>query len=172
MELNVILVYIFGALGIGSNVFIFQQKTGQRLIAAKLISDTFWVLHYIFLGAYSGVAVAGIAALRELVYLFKEKKWASSPLIPVFFMGCAIGSTVITWAGPISLLPLLASLIAVAGFWRKSPRLSRLLAYPIATSMLIYDIFCGSYLGIVNESFSMISATVGIIRYGNGGKKK
>ena len=160
-----ILTYVFGALGVGTNIFIYQQKTGQRLIAYKLISDIFWALHYFFLGAYSGVAVATVAALREIVYYNKEKKWASSRLMPFFFMALTIALGIVTWGGYLSLFTLFASLVAVGGFWKKSPRLSRVLAFPIATSLLIYDILCGSYLGIANECVSMISATVGIIRY-------
>ena len=157
--------YLFGALGVGANVFIYQQKTGQRLIVYKLISDVFWALHYLFLGAYSGVAVATVAALREIVYYNKEKRWASAHITPFIFVILTIVLGVVTWGGYLSLFTLFASLVAVLGFWRKSPRLSRILAFPIAISLLVYDILCGSYLGIVNECVSMISATVGIIRY-------
>lgn len=158
-------IYLFGALGIGTNILIYQQKTGQKLIGYKLVSDVFWALHYLFLGAYSGVAVATVAALREIVYYNKEKRWASSRAMPFFFMALTVALGIVTWGGYLSLFTLFASLVAVAGFWKKSPRLSRVLAFPIATSLLIYDILCGSYLGIVNECVSMISATVGIIRY-------
>lgn len=158
-------VYFFGALGVGTNIFIYQQKTGQRLIAYKLVSDIFWALHYFFLGAYSGVAVATVAALREIVYYNKEKKWASSPAVPLIFIALTVALGIVTWGGYLSLFTLFASLVAVLGFWRKSPRLSRILAFPIALSLLAYDILCHSYLGIANECVSMISATVGIIRY-------
>ena len=158
-------IYLFGALGIGANILIYQQKTGQRLIAYKLISDVLWALHYFFLGAYSGIVVAVIAALREFVYLFKEKKWASFRGMPIVFMLISIGLGIWAWGGYASLLTIAASLIAIGGFWKKSPRLSRILAFPIAISLLTYDILCGSYLGIINECVSMISATVGIIRY-------
>ena len=164
-------IYLFGALGAGANILIYQQKTGQRLIAYKLISDVLWALHYLFLGAYSGIVVAVVAALREFVYLFKEKKWASFRGMPIIFMLISIALGIWAWGGYLSLLTMAASLIAIGGFWKKSPRLSRILAFPIAISLLVYDILCGSYLGIVNECVSMISATVGIIRYSSSYKK-
>ena len=167
-----ILGYILGALGILVNMLIYQQKNGQRLIIFKLISDVIWALQYLALGAFSGMAIAVIGIFREIVFYNKHKKWARSKLWLVFFIICSIVSAILTWKSVFSILPALASVISVIGYWKKTPSLSRILAFPISISMLTYDIFCYSYMGIVNEVLALISATVGIIRYRKKSKEE
>ena len=62
-----------------------------------------------------------------------------------------------------NLLPAIASVISVFGFWRNQPTLSKLLAFPISFCMLTYDCTVSSYMGIVNEVMTLLSATVAVV---------
>lgn len=155
---------IFGILGIGSTVLIYQQKTRKGLVLSKLLSDVIWFLYYFSLMAYSGAAVAVIGALRELVFMNKDKKWARHPLWLAFFLVLSIGCASLTWKNAFSLLPCIASLVSVISFWIGKPKLSRILSYPISACMLTYDISCGAVLGIANEVFTVTSSIIGAIR--------
>ena len=159
------MTYVFGALGIFVNILLYQQKTGQRLIIYKLISDVLWAFHYLFLGAFSGVAVAVIGIFRELVFFIPKKSRTVNRCWLLFFVICSILSAVLTWKGMASLLPATASVISVISFWRKSPWLSCILAFPISAAMLTYDMFCHSYFGILNEVFTLVSAIFALIQY-------
>ena len=159
------MVYVVGALGIAANVIIYQQKSGKKLVFWKLISDVLWALQYIMLGAYSGAAVAVIGIFREIVFYNNDKKWARSRLWLLFFICVSVLSGILTFKSVFSLLPMVASVLSILGFWRKSPSLSRVLAFPISASMLTYDIYAVSYMGIVNEVLTIISAIIGIKRY-------
>ena len=159
------MVYVVGALGIAANVIIYQQKSGKKLVFWKLISDVLWALQYIMLGAYSGAAIAVIGIFREIVFYNNDKKWARSRLWLLFFICVSVLSGILTFKSVFSLLPMVASVLSILGFWRKSPSLSRVLAFPISASMLTYDIYAVSYMGIVNEVLTIISAVIGIIRY-------
>ena len=154
---------IFGGFGVLANVLIYQQKTGKKLLVYKLISDVFWGLHYLFLAAYSAFAIACIGLIRESVFLNQGKKWADSKLWFAFFALLSVGSAALTWKGVMSVLPALASLLSVFGFWRANPKLSRILAYPISACMLAYDIYVASYVGIINEAFTLVSTTVAVV---------
>ena len=165
-------VYLFGALGILTNVLIYQQKDAKRLILFKLASDVIWALHYFFLSAYTAMAISIIATVREITFAKKNKSKAVSGALLVFFIICSIVSAYYTWAGYQSLLPAIASIISVISFWRKSPRLSRTLALPVSLCMMSYDVFSCSYLGFVNELFTICSTIIGIIRYRAKGKSK
>ena len=88
------------------------------------------------------------------------KKWL------VVFLVISIVSAVFTYKGAISLLPLCASLLAVLSFWQKKPYLTRFLAFPIAISMLIYDVFIGSVMGIVNETIVLVSSGLALLKLG------
>ena len=154
---------IIGALGIGANCIIYQQKNGKNLLMWKLISDVLWLLHYLFLNAYSGCAVALIGVFRELVFYRENKRGTKNIFYLLIFICITIFSSVLTWKGIASVFPAVASIISIAGFWKASPKISRKLAFPISTLMLSYDLTCNSYMGIVNEILTMCATTIAIV---------
>lgn len=163
--MKIIISNIIGMLGIFANTMIYQQKYGKNLILWKLFSDILWVLHYFSLSAYTGCAIAAIGIFREIIFYNNKKSWAKSNLWFVIFLLCSILSALFTWKSIFSILPAIASVISVISFWKKKPGLSRILAYPISLSMLTYDVICNSYVGIINELLTILSVTIGTIRY-------
>ena len=156
---------VVGAIGILTSALIYQQKTRRRLIAFKLISDVIWGAHYAMLGAFSGMAICIIAVFRELIFINREdKKWAQHIIWPIIFVSAALSTAALTWNGPISILPAVASATSVIGFWIGKPRLSRILVFPITALMITYDVLSGSYAGLLNEAISVTSTVIGIIR--------
>ena len=158
-----IIASLVGALGIGANVLIYQQKTGKNLLIYKLISDILWATHYLILGGFSAFAIACIGIVRESIFLNQKHKWAQSKLWLWVFVVLSLGSAMLTWKTVMNLLPTVASLLSVFGFWRNNPTLSKILAFPISFCMLSYDIYILSYMGIANEAFTLISAIISII---------
>lgn len=156
---------ILGILGILITVIVYQQKKRESLLISKLVLDLVWLLHYCFISAYSGAAVAAIAAFRELVYVKRDRNNPKGIVWLPIFIVVAIVCTVLTWNNMFSLFTCLASCIAVVSFFIGNPKLSRILAFPVSACMLTYDVACGSIAGVINESFAMISSLVGIIRY-------
>ena len=170
-----VLSMIFGGLGVLANVMIYQQRTGKRLLVYKLISDGLWALHYLTLGAFSAVTIAFIGIVRESVFLNRGKRWADTKLWLLLFALLSVLSAALTWSSYLSILPASASLLSVFGFWQAKPKLSKLLAYPICACMLTYDVCVSSYMGIVNEAFTLVSTTVAVVSawiYADGKKKK
>ena len=163
-ETLIIIGYIVGVIGIVISIIIYQQKTRKGLFIWKLISDAVWALHYLFLAAYSGFAICAIAVLRELIFMNRTKyKWANHIFWPIIFSIILLSSTILTWQGPISIIPPIASVISLISFWIGKPKVTRIILIPVATMMIIYDVLILSYPGIANESFSLISAIIGII---------
>ncbi len=152
-----------GILGIAANCIIYQQKNGKNLLLWKLISDVIWLLHYLFLNAYSGCAVALIGVFRELVFYRENKKGQKRPFFLMFFIIVTICSSILTWKGIASIFPALASVISIVGFWKANPKISRKLAFPISGLMLSYDLTCNSHMGIVNEILTMCATAIAII---------
>ena len=158
-----ILSNIFGFLGICCTVIIYQQKNRRSLLISKLLSDAVWLLHYLFLGAYSGAAIAAIGACRELVFVNRDKKWGKSKLWLPLFITVSIICTALTWKNVFSLFTCIASCTSVIGFYIGKPKLSRILSFPISACMLTYDIASNSIAGIINEIFALCSSILGII---------
>ncbi len=155
---------IFGAFGVAANVIIYQQESGKKLLLWKLLSDILWMIQYLCLGAFSGAAIAAVGIIRETVFLNQSKKWAQGKGWLLLFLVLSLVSAVFTWKSIFSILPAFASALSVFSFWKNKPTLARSLAFPISVSMLTYDIFCGSYLGIANEIFTLVSAFIGVLR--------
>lgn len=154
-----------GALGMGANIAIYQQKNRIRILIFKLISDMLWALHYFLLGAYSGFAIAVIGMVRECIFIIEEKRGIKSKPWLFLFLAISILSAVLTWKNAFSLLPACASILSIIGFWQSKPRLTRMISFPVSACMLTYDIVSGSIVGVCNEAFTLISAAVGVIRY-------
>ena len=156
---------ILGILGIICVVITYQQKERSKLLLCKLITDCFWLAHYFCLGAYSGAAICVISVMRSTVFLQKGKyKWAESKLWLVFFMICSILSAILTWKNGFTLLTTAVSLCSIISFWIGNPALSRKLNIPIGICMATYAAISGSVEGTLNDSFSTISAIIGIYR--------
>ena len=154
---------LIGTLGITANCVIYQQKNGKNLLLWKLISDILWFFHYLFLGAYSGSAVAMIAVFREFVFYKENQKGRKSLFYLLFFISITVFSAIFTWKGVISIFPAIASIISIIGFWKANPVHSRVLAFPVSGLMLTYDLGCDSYVGIVNEVLTLFATTFAII---------
>ena len=159
----IILSNIFGFIGICATIVIYQQKSRKSLLVSKLASDLIWFLHYLFLGAYSGAAVAMIGACREIVFVNRDKKWGKSKLWLPAFIAVAILSTVLTWKNIYSALTCVASVLAVISYFIGKPKLSRIIALPISSCMFIYDIANRSLMGIANECLAIGSSVVGLL---------
>jgi hypothetical protein len=156
---------ILGILGILISVVVYQQKKRERMLASKLVLDLVWLLHYCFIGAYSGAAVAAIAAFRELVYVKRDTNNKKGIIWLPTFIVIAVLCTVLTWNGIFSLFTCFASCIAVVSFFIGNPRLSRILAFPVSVCLLTYDVACHSVAGVINETLAMLSSAVGIWRH-------
>lgn len=155
-------------LGIGAMISLFlvyQQKDRKKLIAAKLSADVFWVAHYGCLGATAGMIPNFVGIFRELIFINrKSKKWASLFIWPVIFIiinWCLGFGTFSSWY---NLLPITASTFVTISLWIDNPHLTKLISIPISASFLIYDIFVGSYIGIINESISICSIIIYFIK--------
>ncbi len=166
-----ILSLVFGALGVVINALIFQQKTRENILKFKLTSDFCWMLQYLFKGAYTGVAIACIGVIRETIFLNNKHKWAQSKLWLLLFIALSLISPIITWSGFYSIFPAVASIISVICFWLSKPLLTKYLAYPICACQLTYALRWMLPMSIVNEVITLISTTIGIIRYKKASQK-
>ena len=154
-----------GVLGMIACIMIFQQTERKKMLIWKMIADTLWMIQYILLGAYGGVGTTAVAILRGAVFLKWDPRQKGGKLVLTGFLIIAIVVGLLIWRNAFNLFSMSASIIAIISFWIGNPKLSRILAFPISTSMLIYDVAYLSIMGIFNESFSMISSLIGIVRH-------
>ena len=156
------LALIVGGLGILLNLLIYQQNTSKRILFVKLCSNIVWAIQYCLLGATMGLIVALIAAARESTFISVNRKSKFGIACLALFAVISVTSSILTWNNIYSLLPAIASITGVFSFYFSIPLVSRILAFPIAICMGLYDIEMGNTIGLVNEIITMISVIIAI----------
>ena len=155
--------YIVGIIGIGLNLAIYQQNTSKKVLLVKLISNVAWALYYFFSKAYMGMCVACVGIARETTFINVNRKGKVGVMCLGLFACISVTCSILTWKSVYSILPAVASIVSVFGFYFAIPKLSRGLAIPIALCMGIYDISAAAWVGLANEIITITSAVVGII---------
>lgn len=165
-----IIAQVFGAFGMAFLFASYQQTKRKRLIACKLGADVMWVVHYLCLSAFGGAIPNFVGIFREIVFMLGEgedksrKKWMRSPILPVIFIVINWALAISTWRSAITLLPICASTCVTISLWVKSPRITRAIGAPVSICFIIYDIFVGSWVGVINESVALVSIFSSFIR--------
>lgn len=156
-----LIAQLFGIGAMVSLFSIYQQKSRKRMLISKLSADVCWVIHYLCLGGIAGMIPNMVGIFRELVFINrKDKKWAASIIWPCVFIVINWMLGFRTFSMWYNLLPITASTFVTISLWIDNPRLTKLISIPISTAFLIYDIFVGSYIGIINEAVSICSIII------------
>ena len=165
-----VLAQTFGFGGTFMLFVLYQQSERKKLLLCKLCADVLWGIHYACLGAAAGAIPNFIGIFRETVFMNSNKKWANLPIWPFVFIIASWVPAIISWKSALGLLPMCASTLVTVSLWVKSPKLTGLLTVPVCTAFIIYDVFVGSYAGIINESISLLSIVIAFFR--NYGRRK
>lgn len=106
-----------------------------------------------------------VGFFREIVFYNRNtKKWAGTPIWVVVFILINLCLGIRTFSVWYNIIPIVASALVTVSLWINNPDLTKKLSIPIATAFLIYDIFVGSYMGMINESISILSIIIYFIR--------
>ena len=164
--------YIAQALGVVAIILGFINyivKTRGQVLFVNSVTTVCFVLHYLCLGAWAGMAVNFVAFIRNIVYYYAGKNGKVSKALSIAFtviMG-AMGITVSLlaqegWYFLFSVVALMINSYAMSFQNPNSIRKSILITSPM---VLAYDCFVLSVGGAVYESVAIISAIIGLIRY-------
>lgn len=156
---------IFGILAMVALFSVYQQEERKKLLRSKLMADVCWVIHYLCLGAVGGLIPNFVGIFRELVFINRDKKkWASANFWPVLFIAINWG---LAFAGTKDLLdymPVCASTFVTISLWLRKPKLTKIILAPVCMTFLIYDVFVGSWAGVLNESISLVSIAISFVK--------
>ncbi len=143
----------------------FQQNEQKRIVTFQMISSVFFCVHFCMLGATLGGILNGIGIFRAAIFRNRDKAWASH--IGWFFLFCGlfIAAGLVSWAGSISLLPILSMILTTVAFWVKNPRIVRAVSAPASPLWFIYNLAYASYPGMITETFVFTSILVAFFRY-------
>ena len=164
--------YIAQALGVVAIILGFINyivKTRGQVLFVNSVTTLCFVLHYLCLGAWAGMALNLVAFIRNIFYYYAGKNGKVSKGLSITFtviMG-AMGITVslITKEGWYFILSVLALMINSYAMSFQNPNSIRKSILITSPMVLAYDCFVLSVGGAVYESVAIISAIIGLIRY-------
>lgn len=155
---------IIGYIAIAESVLVFISTKREKILIFKLIDDVLWFFNMLFMGNYTGAVLNAIAVGRELVFFNRgRKKWASHKFWLFFFMAVMLVSPILTWAGPVSILPAAGSAVAVICFYAQKPIMTKCFAYFAQGAWLAYAILTTNTASTVCNVIALVSATIGLI---------
>ena len=153
-----------GIVAIALGFLSYQMKTREGLVFAQFATAICFVLHYLMIGAYSGMALNIISVIRNYVYFQLGKKGSVAKVWAVVFsviMG-AIG--ILSWQNWYSIFVVLGLIINSYCMSFSNPQSIRKSILVTSPLVLIYDVLVLSVGGAVYEYIAIISAVIGILR--------
>ena len=165
--MNDLLIQAIGFIAVVFFIVSYQVRSNRHLFLYQLVGCLIFTAQLLILGAYTGAFSLMINILRNLLLLkINDWKWVKSKITLSVILSILVVSTVYTWAGWKSMLPLLSVGISSIGYWTNNAqkiRLSQLFATPCT---LVYDAMIHSWGGTLNETITLISIIVSVCRFG------
>lgn len=162
----IFVTYFLGACAMVFAITSYQLKNRLAILLNQLIAHFFWTAYFIFNGAFIGAVLNLISLLRCVVFSYKDKyKWAKSYFWLAFFIVICVAISILSWAHWYDFLPILGTIGYTFSFYMTSEKRIRYLCLIACPMWLLYGIFSASYMAVINDSISLVSIVVAIIRF-------
>lgn len=160
-QIFTILTYIFLA-------STYLLKSRKKILIINFISLIANALAYIFLNAWTGVAMCLVALIRNIIFLIDEKKKTNKItkkdiIVLIILYIISVISALFTFDGHLSLLSVIATMLYTYSVWQKKPKTYKLLGIPVGILWILYNIYVKSLFGIILESILLVFSTIGYI---------
>lgn len=157
--------HIVGFLGVASIFASYQFKEKKTIMIGQILGSAFISLQFFLIGDPTAFALNAVCLLRNLIFNVKNRLGKLGALSPYFFSVAIVAVSVLMWNGPTTLLMMSGLAINTVCLGVCKPQGLRASLLLTCVLVLIYDLLTGSVSGALNEVLSIISASVGLIRY-------
>ena len=160
-------IQAIGFVGVAFFIASYQIKSNKALFLCQLMGCIVFCIQFFIMGAYTGAVSLIINIVRNLLLLkIKDWKLVGSKVTMFVILAMLLAMTIYTWDGAISLLPLISVAATTIGYWTNNAQKIRLSQFIGSPCVLLYDILIRSWGGVLNESITLISIIVSVIRFG------
>lgn len=148
----------------------YYAKDRRNILIITFLSLIANGIAYIFLNAWTGLAMCMVAIIRNIIFLTDEKKNGRKETIDkkdisilIILYVITIISTIFTYEGLLSLLPVLGTMLYTFSVWQKKTNIYKLMGIPIGIIWVIYNIYIRSIFGVILEAVLLICSTTGYL---------
>ena len=163
--LNIIIGQALGIIATALTFISYQTNKKKILLIIQTLATLCTCISFLFLGATTGFALNIVCIIRNIVFYFLDKtsKLYVPSVVVLTIAMVVVGAS--AWQGYISLLMIVALGVNTVFISIGVPQLLRKSILFTSTLSIIYNVFVFSIGGIANETISIISSVIGIVRY-------
>ena len=178
MTVNYILSQVFIIISYTFVAMTYVSKSRKAILTYNLIGLVASGLSYTFLSAWTGLAMAGVAMLRNIIFLIQNRKEKSEKITCVdwiilgVLVAVSVVSAVFTYDGFLSLLSVFATMLYTLSVWQKNTKIYKFMGIPVSLLWIAYQIFIRSLFGILLEAALFVVEIIGIIKAHKSSKNK
>lgn len=153
---------IFAVLTLG---FSYLTKDKKNIMILVTMTSLFYGAEYLFLGAFSGVAVNIISIIRNIWFYINAKNNKKNSVGTFAILSVAlIILGIMTYENVFSIIPIVATILFTYSVWQDNNKVYRYMSVPMSVMWILYNIICNSILGVIAESVMIIFEIAGIIK--------
>ena len=161
---------IIGFVAVGLYLLSFQLKKRTHIVWVTFASNTFYVLQYLLLGAFSGAimdvlsTIASFLAAKKHSPRFKTHARFIAALSMAFIVIVGLGIAIVR-RSLIELIPVAGALFSTISLWCDDEQTLRKFGLCSAPFWLVYNFISKAYGPTLGSLLAMISIIVSLIRY-------
>ena len=158
---------IVGFIAMAVLVLSYQQKTRKWILICNIAARSLFILQYILLFAFEGMALDLVGIVGSVLAQQKEKllikKYQTPIVIGINVLIIVVGLAM--YRNFFSLLPLVAVLLQIDALWCSKEKHVRLLSLLAVPWWLVYNIYCSAYGSVAGDLMSLVSLLIAMFRY-------
>ncbi|MCL2570157.1 MAG: YgjV family protein [Firmicutes bacterium] len=160
---------ILASIALISIIYAFQSKTKARTMFFVAVFNFLMTFSVMLLSNWVLVGIYSVAVFRDLVFLWREKKYpkntALSYVTLVVFLGASSIIGFFTWDWWFDTFIIVLGLFVIFGSWAKGVHLIRISRFVFCIITIINHIIFLNIIGVGIEVFVIVSITVFYIRF-------
>ena len=165
-----IIPQIVGLAAVATFLLSYQQKKRRNIILMNVLSRFLYILQYLLLGAFSGMALDVLGALSSVVAGKKDRPFVAKhlKLIIILLNGSMIAAGVtlcIINKSLLDLLPIAGVLLHTGAFWISDERIIRRVSLLGSPFWFIYNFASRAYGSAIGDLLSMVSIVTAMIKF-------
>lgn len=141
----------------------FQMKTPKGILIFQVSTALVFSVHYLLIGALTAMALNLLAAVKCIVYLFRDKRGSKSLVEPIIFTVLTIITSILTWDSWYSALIMTGLVVNSIGLALPNANQTRMCMFIKSPLCLAYNLLVKSGGGVIYECAVLISSLIGII---------
>ena len=158
---------ITGLIAVITFLLSYQQKKRENIILWNATSRVLYIIQYLMLGAFEGVALDILGVLSSVLAQKKDsniiKKHFKTFLIGVNLLILAVGLSL--YENIFSLFPIVGVILHTSAFWITEEKTIRIVSFIGSPFWLVYNLASLAFGSAIGDILSMVSIGTAIYRY-------